>query len=161
MVQPLVHVERVLDFPVSIVWDALVDADLVGGWLAEADVDPRIGGRFDLRWVPEQGVDDLFGEIVDLDDGETLRVESAELGLITFTLGQVEGGSRGASTLLGITVAADLTASAISDLVATLETSLDQLTELLFGHPVDWSNWIYDWHGVWKQNRPRSVRRVT
>jgi uncharacterized protein YndB with AHSA1/START domain len=161
MVQPLVHVERVLDFPVVIVWDALVDSDLVSGWLAEADVDPRIGGRFDLRWVPEQGVDDLYGEIVALDDGELLRVAAADGGSTTFTLAAVNGGSRGSSTLFGITVAADLAPAQISDLVATLETSLDQLVSLLFGHPVDWGDWAYDWFDVWKLNRPRSVRRVT
>jgi uncharacterized protein YndB with AHSA1/START domain len=161
MVQPLVHVERLLDFPVAIVWDALTDDVLLSGWLADAVVDRRIGGRFDLQWLPEQGIATTYGEIVELDDGVRLRVETSTLGLLTFDLTEELGGTRATSTLLRITVAAELAPAYVVDVIATLTTSLEQLVDLLYGHPVDWRDWMYDWHAVWLNNRPRPVRRVT
>jgi uncharacterized protein YndB with AHSA1/START domain len=161
MVQPLLHVERLLDFPVAIVWDALTDSVLLSGWLAEVEVDLRIGGRFDLQWLPEQGIGTTYGEIAELDDGVRLRVETSTLGLLTFDVAEERGGTRGTSTLLRITVAAQLAPAQVVDVVATLTTSLDQLVDLLYGHPVDWRDWMYDWHATWLSNRPRPVRRVT
>ena len=39
---------RELEFSPVIVFDALVDADLVAGWLAEAEIEAAPGGRYDL-----------------------------------------------------------------------------------------------------------------
>ncbi|MBC7590190.1 MAG: SRPBCC domain-containing protein, partial [Salinibacterium sp.] len=44
------HFERMYEFAPLIVWDALIDADLVSGWLADALIDPRPGGEYTLRW---------------------------------------------------------------------------------------------------------------
>ena len=42
------QLSRGYDLPAAIVWDALVDEDLVEGWLAAARIDPQIGG---LYWL--------------------------------------------------------------------------------------------------------------
>jgi uncharacterized protein YndB with AHSA1/START domain len=161
MVQPLIRVQTHLDFPAVIVWDALVDADLLSGWLAESDVDLRVGGRFDLRWLPIQGIGHTWGEITDIHDGELLRVETSNLGIVSFVLSEVEGGSRGMSTELAITIAADLPDAVVADLVATVRTSGEQLANLLHGHPVDWPEWVHDWYAIWQQHRPHPLSRVT
>ncbi len=161
MVQPLIRVQTHIDFPVVIVWDALVDAELLSGWLAESTVDARVGGQYDLRWLPIQGIGHTWGEITEIDNEELLRVETSNLGIVTFVLSDVAGGTRGRSTELAITVAADLSQSMIADVVATLRTSGEQLADLLHGHPVDWPEWVHDWHSVWLHHRPHPLSRVT
>jgi uncharacterized protein YndB with AHSA1/START domain len=141
--------ERVYGLPREIVWDALVDSDLLSGWLAEADVDPRVGGRFDLRWshfTPEVRTD---GEIVELLDLEVLVVETSDFGRTTFTLETHPGGDRGSSTLLVVDVhaIADLQFSRMID--ATWRISLEQLERLLHGHPVNWASWAEDSGAEW------------
>lgn len=45
-----VHFERRYDPPVEDVWRALVEPDQLRGWLAEAEVEPRVGGRVELSF---------------------------------------------------------------------------------------------------------------
>jgi uncharacterized protein YndB with AHSA1/START domain len=43
--------DRVIDRPVDKVWAALVTPERIGDWLiADAEVDPRVGGRFELNF---------------------------------------------------------------------------------------------------------------
>ena len=49
------HFERDFEFSPAIVWDALIDPDLVAGWLAEARIDPVLGGQYSLRWMTRPG----------------------------------------------------------------------------------------------------------
>jgi uncharacterized protein YndB with AHSA1/START domain len=133
--------ERVYDLPPEIVWDALVDSDLVSGWLAEADVEPRVGGRFDLRWTQFDGGHETVGEISELEAPHLLVVESNNIGRSTLELIELGEGPRGRSTLLTVTVDALADRQFTAAIAATWRLSLEQLTELLHGHPVDWSRW--------------------
>src|SRR5262249_48654273 len=45
-----VRFERLLPAPVARVWWFLVDHEGMAGWLADADLEPRAGGRVELRW---------------------------------------------------------------------------------------------------------------
>ena len=58
---------RDYDLPVEIVWDALIDPDLVVGWLADATIEPRVGGVFDLEWIGPTYLAPTRGEIVRLE----------------------------------------------------------------------------------------------
>jgi uncharacterized protein YndB with AHSA1/START domain len=150
MVEPVTN--SVLDFgqqydlPRSIVWDALVDSDLVGGWLAEAEIDPRIGGRYDLSWHSPIATGTTLGEIADLLEPELLVVELERVGTVTFSLSAVQAGSRGESTLLSVSISAETEPRLADGVSAAWLTSLEQLEELLRGRPVDWSTWRVD-HG--------------
>jgi uncharacterized protein YndB with AHSA1/START domain len=45
-----VRFERVLPASVARVWWFLSDREGIAGWLADADLEPRAGGRLELRW---------------------------------------------------------------------------------------------------------------
>jgi len=141
--------EQEYDLPPIVVWDALVDSDLVGGWLAEAEVDARIGGRYDLRWVSPIATGTTLGEIADLLEPELLVVELERIGTVSFTLSPVDGGSRGSATRLVITVDGETEPRLADGVSAGWITSLEQLEELLRGRPVDWSTWRLDHEEQW------------
>ena len=69
--------EHSYDLAREIVWDALVDPDLVSGWLAEADIEPRLHGRYDLDWSHFTLVRATTGEIIELDETVTLSETAA------------------------------------------------------------------------------------
>lgn len=148
--------ERAIDFPASIVFDALIDPDLVGGWLAHAEVEPRAGGRFDLVWLTSSSFPPTQGTITEvsppeaLKDPAVLEVSTDNRGVFRFELGAKEGGTMGSSTLLTLTVAAAVDSVFIPRVIADWQTSLDQLEGLLRGHPVDWARWDDDRGQSWK-----------
>lgn len=141
------------EFPRVIVWDALIDSDLVSGWLAEAAITPEVGGQYNLRWTHRVGQPSTLGRITVLQPLERLHVDTSDSVLITFELRETQGGSRGSSTHLRVTV--DGTAVGPMRVAEALRvkadwlTNLDQLEDLLRGHPIDWSNWDRDQHDAW------------
>ena len=147
--------EQQYDLPREVVWDALVDADLVSGWLAEAEIDPRIGGRYDLRWSSPIATGTTIGEIADLLEPELLVVEMERIGTVSFTLSHVAGGSRGASTHLVVAVDGPVESRLADGMSAAWITSLEQLDDLLRGHPVDWSKWQNDHGAQWSAHLDR------
>jgi len=132
------RLERDYEFPRVIVWDALVDADLVSGWLAESTIAAQLGGRYELRWSQRAGEPVTSGRIAALRRPELLHVEAEDLTM-RFELEELAGGDRGTSTRLRLAVAAGPALAAMR-LEADWLTSLDQLRDLLFGHPVDWAS---------------------
>ena len=146
----MLRFERLYALPREIVWDALVDSDLVSGWLAEADVEPRIGGRFDLDWSHFEPGFRTDGEIIELADLRTLVVDTSNFGWTTFTLDEVEGGPRGSSTLLAVDVHAIADPQFSGMISATWRISLEQLETLLHGHPVNWATWTEDFGAEWQ-----------
>jgi uncharacterized protein YndB with AHSA1/START domain len=150
MEQPTVDLVREIDLPRVIVWDALVDPDLVSGWLAPADIEPIAGGVYNLIWPHRPTYADTFGRIALLQHAERLHVETTNLGRIEFSLESVDGGFRETGTRLRLTI--DLGSEGGDDLVTTTTvgadqitvdwmTNLDQLEELLHGRPQDWKTW--------------------
>lgn len=148
-----IRFEREYAFPRAIVWDALVDADLVSGWLAEAAIQPEIGGRYDLLFAHRDGRPASHGRIAVLDPYERLRIDAADGGGLEFELHELPGGSRGTSTRLRLAVRAGIEPAFGARLKADWLTNLDQLHDLLFGHPVDWANWGAQMHETWVQHR--------
>jgi uncharacterized protein YndB with AHSA1/START domain len=138
--------ERDYEFSRVIVWDALIDADLVSGWLAEAVIVPVVGGEYTLRRLHQP---EALGRISELQPLQRLEVEAGPLGVITFELDEFEGGSRGTSTRLRVEIALTIEPVFESRVKADWLTNLDQLEDLLRGHPVDWANWDRDRHESW------------
>lgn len=145
---PLVF-ERDYEFPRLIVWDALVDPDLVSGWLAEAEITPRPGGEYNLTWQHQPGRRVTFGRIAVMQQPERVIVDTTDAGIITFELEELLVGNRGTSTRLHVTVDLDTEPASTARLQADWLVNLDQLEDLLRGHPVDWSQWQRDRHAAW------------
>lgn len=149
--------ERRIELPPAIVWDALVDPELVIGWLAEANIDPRVGGRYDLGWQRSAVRRVGPGVITELKPRKLLTVDAAKHGVISFRLTEVPGGSRGSSTLISLTIRLSADTTMTARVRADWQTRLDQLDGLLRGHPVDWGNWVRDhgedWNGYLEESK--------
>ena len=141
---------REIDLPRVIVWDALVDPDLVSGWLAKAEIEPVAGGIYNLVWSHRPTYADTFGRIALLQHPERLHIDTTNLGRIEFSLESVEGGFRDTGTRLRVTIdpgtdgtegSAPAARVGADQIVADWMTNLDQLEELLLGRPTDWRTW--------------------
>jgi uncharacterized protein YndB with AHSA1/START domain len=145
---PLVFV-RDIEFPTVIVWDAFVDAELVSGWLGEARITPAVGGEFRIEWRHRPTIAPLIGTIVDVHAPERLTIDTIPTGRVWFELAEFPGGSRGTSTRVRVTVDVAIEPVFAARVRADWLTNLDQLEELLRGHPVDWAHWDRDWGSAW------------
>lgn len=140
---------RDYDLPVEIVWDALVDPDLVIGWLADATIDAREGGVYDLEWIGPTYLAHTRGEIELLEPLQTLRIATSNIGILEFSLEVLEGGTRGGATRLGVRIESDVEPRFSANISAHWLTNLDQLEDLLRGRPVDWQHWERDRGTAW------------
>ena len=93
-----IRLDRVVPFSPVIVWDALVDADLVAGWLGDARIEPVVGGRYDLAWLGTPEITATSGKITRLEQPTSLVVVTDAHGTLDFSLTEVPGGPRGTST---------------------------------------------------------------
>ncbi len=98
---------RSYDLPRSIVWDAIVDDELVAGWLAEARIDARVGGEYVLEWMTWERPLTTVGVIRALQPRTFLAVDTDNIGSFEFTLVPVPGGTRGESTDLRLAAVID------------------------------------------------------
>jgi uncharacterized protein YndB with AHSA1/START domain len=151
--------EREIELSPAIVWDALVDQELVSGWLAEARIDPVAGGRFELAWLYSMDQPPTFGTIVEYREPRLLVIDTDNRGRLEFRLDELPGGNRGASTRLRLTVTVELDAAFVPRVKANWMISLDQLEELLRGRPVDWAHWDRDRIDTWTGYRDRFASR--
>jgi len=150
-ISPVV-VESYFEFSPAIVWDALTDADLVSGWLAVARIDPQLDGEFQLAWAYPSGNRALAGRLAVFEPHRQLEVADATGTLIAFELSELAVGLRGTSTRVRVSARAAGVARGSAGLRADWLTALDQLDELLRGHPVDWSNWNTEHLEIWTRH---------
>ena len=122
-----IRIERDIDLPRAIVWEALVDPDLVGGWLHPSE-------RLVTGTSPVE-----FREPDDPAVPAVLEVLSPSFGDVRIVLTRNDGGTRGEWTRLELTVSDEW--GRRSEREALWELRLDQLADLLRGHPVDWGRW--------------------
>ena len=130
--------EQDFDLPRAIVWDGLVDPDLVSGWLGEARITAVPGGAYHLGWLGSVDFPGTEGAITHLSPPERLTVVTAAHGELDFQLSEVPGGSRDTSTRLRLTVTLEIDPAFEPRVRANWAGSLRQLVGLLRGHPVDW-----------------------
>ena len=142
--------ERDLEFPPSVVFDALIEPDLLAGWLADADVEPQLDGCYDLVWLTSSSYPSTQGTITALDEPELLEIETDNRGDISFRLEAYQGGPFGTATRLVTTVQVAVDSVFLPRVKADWLSNLDQLDELLRGHPVDWANWYRDRSEAWR-----------
>lgn len=140
---------RSYDLPAAIVWDALVDEDLVEGWLAAARIDAREGGLYWLGWQGGATLAPTNGTITAIEPPRLLAIETDNIGNLEFTLESVPGGTRGTSTDLALTILVDTEPRLLASTHAYWQSNFDQLEALLRGHPVDWSTWQRDRGEAW------------
>jgi uncharacterized protein YndB with AHSA1/START domain len=140
---------RQYDLPPSIVWDALVDADLVEGWLASARIDARVGGEYLLSWLTGATLESTRGVITALEPLRLLAIDTDNIGHLEFALVPVPGGSRGDATELRVRMIVATDPRLLASTHAYWQTNFDQLEDLLRGHPVDWANWQRDRGASW------------
>ena len=153
-------IECDFEFSPAIVWDAITDSDLVSGWLAPATIDAVVGGEYELSWSYPSGVPASFGHITAIEARHRLEVTQPTDAVILFELAEFSGGLRGTNTGLRITVIDDSSTVSTAAVRADWLTALDQLDELLRGHPVDWSEWARDHLESWSRHL-REVRNTT
>ena len=133
-----IRLDRVVPFSPVIVWDALVDADLVAGWLGDARIEPVVGGRYDLAWLGTPEITATSGKITRLEQPTSLVVVTDAHGTLDFSLTEVPGGPRGTSTVIELTVGVDIEHRFEARVRRVWLDALDQLDALLHGHPADW-----------------------
>ncbi|MBI5160095.1 MAG: hypothetical protein HY996_01535 [Micrococcales bacterium] len=119
------RIERRLELPREIVWEALVDPVLAEGWLHP---DARLA---------EASVVTLW------DEPAAIESDSPALGHVRISLADLPGGSRDRSTGLAIELL-DVPERERPAAFAMWSTRVDQLGTLLRGHPVDWDHWERD-----------------
>jgi hypothetical protein len=107
--------ERHIDLPRSIVWDALVDPVLVEGWLDPAA--RLVDG--DLR----ERIEPAPGEVA------VLATVLEPFGELRFELRERDGGTRGTTTMLRL----------MAPSLVGWSDRVDDLENLLRGHPVEWA----------------------
>jgi uncharacterized protein YndB with AHSA1/START domain len=140
---------REYDLPVAIVWDALVDEDLVEGWLASARIDPRVGGRYLLHWLSGTSLGPTTGVIEAIEPRRRLTIDTNNIGRLSFVLESLPWGTRGSSTEVRLTIQVDTEPRMLASTHAYWQTNFDQLEDLLRGHPVDWTTWQRDRGDAW------------
>lgn len=122
------RIERVIDLPRVIVWDALIDPVLVEGWLHP--VLRFVGGEPEVtvreRIDPAPGV------------GALLHVHGDEFGELRISLIEIPGGTRGVSAGVTVELLDVADARFRGSLITSWQTRLDQLEDLLHGHPISW-----------------------
>ena len=141
-----------IDLPPVIVWDALVDPDLLVGWLGEVRMFPsdqsaarsdptaRPAPAFEFRWSGSGPSQSTTAIVSALHPPRLLRVETDNRGRIEFSLVSIPGGLRGSSTELVLRVYSGIEPAFTTTVRNEWQTSLDRLEQLLHGHPVDWAN---------------------
>ncbi|WP_185203377.1 SRPBCC family protein [Glaciihabitans sp. INWT7] len=139
--------QRTIDLPPVIVWDALVDPDLLAGWLGEVRMLPAAHAdetdtevlAFELRWPGSGAGQSTTATVSEIEAPRRLRVDTDNRGRIEFILGSIPGGFRGSSTELELRVDSGIEPAFATAVRGEWQTSLDRLERLLHGHPVDWA----------------------
>jgi uncharacterized protein YndB with AHSA1/START domain len=131
-VLPGIRLERIVDLSPAIVAPAFTDPVLVEGWLHPF-----------VRLVEDGSAD----PVVTAGAPWSVEVDSPELGSLHIELRGEEGGARGSITRILIEELALESEKDRLDAIALWNTRLDQLENLLRGHPVRWNSWQDD-HGA-------------
>ncbi|MFT4029782.1 MAG: hypothetical protein QM675_07895 [Protaetiibacter sp.] len=142
-----IRLERDIDLPRGIVWEALVDPVLVEGWLHPS-------ARLVTGTTPVE-----FREPDDPDSPAVLEVVSPVFGDVRVVLDRLAGGTRGEATRLGLLVRDEWGRRSEREALWTLR--LAQLEAVLRGHPVDWERWPQEHRAEGAAARIEAAHRAT
>jgi uncharacterized protein YndB with AHSA1/START domain len=139
--------ERALTHPPERVWQALTDPGELAAWLAAADLEPRAGGKVELRWLntDEQGRSAVARGVVSAwEPPRLLELDTDLHGLLRWELTPTPAGTR-----LVFIVRHAIPGEYLLKVLAGWHIHLDFLAEALDGSAVDWPNWPIDrWQAV-------------
>jgi uncharacterized protein YndB with AHSA1/START domain len=127
-----VRFERRYEATPEELWAALTEADRLRGWLAEATIEPRVGGRVVFRWSDSEVAE---GDVRVFDPPSTLELVWSEHGHDTVLRFQLE--PRDGGTLLVLDHRQLLPESA-AGFGAGWHAHLDVLGRLLQGQATAW-----------------------
>lgn len=142
---------REVNFAPAIVFDALVDPVLLGGWLADAHVEHEVGGAFDLVWLTSSSFPPTHGSITVLDTPVALEISTDNRGSLRFDLEEYMSIAGRSGTRLKTMVSVAVDGAFLPKVSADWQVSLDQLDELLHGRPVNWGNWDRERSAAWRE----------
>jgi uncharacterized protein YndB with AHSA1/START domain len=154
----LLRLERHLDHPVEEVWAALIEPEQLVRWLAEAEIDPAVGGRVVLRWL---NTDDrgnqavMRGTITKLMPNSILEINSDIHGLLRWELQR-----DGSGCTLRFSSALPVPNDQVMVALAGWHIHLEHLADALDGKPVDWPNWMADHYDRWSELHVRYIATV-
>lgn len=147
------HYTRHLTHSVQQVWRALVEPGRVVEWLAEAEIEPVVGGRVQLRWLntDEQGNTAVArGTVVAIDPTKLLEYVTDIHGRLRWSLQE-----EGEGALITFTATLPGPIPGIERILAGWQIHLDHLADALEGRPVNWPTWMADHYGRWSEYRDR------
>jgi uncharacterized protein YndB with AHSA1/START domain len=143
--------ERRLAHPVDRVWRAVTEpADLVG-WLADADVDLRAGGRVQLRWLNSGEAGAVAtGTVALVDPPRLVEYDTDIHGTLRFEL--APDGEQ-ATRLTFTVIHPDLDDGGLDLVRPGWHVHLEHLEDALDGRPIDWPRWAHEHRPRWEELR--------
>jgi uncharacterized protein YndB with AHSA1/START domain len=151
--------ERRLSHPIDRVWAALTQPAGLVGWLAEADVDLREGGRIELRWLNHDDAGNSAvarGTVTALDPPRLLEYDTDIHGRLRWELRPDDDGC-----LLVFTVTTPAPDEYLALVMAGWHIHLEHLADALDGRPVDWPRWDAEHRPEWQAHHDRYAALVT
>lgn len=140
----ILRFERHLHHPIERVWGAITEPEQLATWLAATNIDLRLGGQVQLRWLntDERGNAAnvvMNATITQLDPPRLLEYTGDLHGTLRFEL-QEE--AAGCILIFSNTLPASHTR--LRESLAGWHVHLDFLAESLEGQAVDWPHWPLD-----------------
>lgn len=94
-----IKITKVYDFPISDVWEALVNKTAMSAWLMPCNIEPVIGHKFQFKTKPYPGFNGIIDcEILQLKEQELLSFSwsggSLENTIVTFKLSKEGAGTK-------------------------------------------------------------------
>ncbi|BCL78917.1 ATPase [Ktedonobacteria bacterium brp13] len=138
----IVRFERSLPHSIERVWAAITEPEELVAWLAEAEIDLRLGGSVRLHWLNSDGPA-RQATITQCEPPRLLeyRFEPREDAQSFWGVLRWELQEEGNRCLLTLTHILPLSATHLPEKLAGWHTHLDFLAEALAGQVVDWPRW--------------------
>jgi uncharacterized protein YndB with AHSA1/START domain len=150
--------ERRIEHPVARVWRAVTEPAELVGWLAQADVELREGGRVRLEWLNTDDAGNTAvatGTVARVDPPRLVEYDTDIHGLLRFEL---EPDGAGA-TVLRLTVEHPDLDEHLDSVLPGWHVHLEHLDDALDGRPVDWPSWSTEHRPRWDELRERYLAR--
>jgi uncharacterized protein YndB with AHSA1/START domain len=128
--------ERRFDAPRERVWQALTDPEELGGWLAPAEIDLRVGGSLVLKF--DEG--DEYGTITELREPEVIAYTWNEEKTTSLVRFQLEPDGRGTRLTLRHTFEGEVDLSSYG---GGWHHHLELLVGQMTGRPMSWDSKRY------------------
>lgn len=144
-----IRFERYLKYPTLQVWAALTEPERMVQWLAEASVEPKIGGQVQLRWLnTKEPTDEILarGRVTAWEPPHLVEYDTDIHGRMRWELR-----SEGEGTVLVFTCTIAMPADHLLKHMAGWHIHLEHLAKALEGEAVDWPQWWTVHYPRWQE----------